>query len=202
MLPVCTPTAHQQIAIHIFLHASVQPVRLNVVLDEEDAAAVEQRAEEAGITRPEWVRRAVSAALCSGVYRLGTLDVPAPCEDVQNIDGLHAQITQLQATIDRLTSGNLTLERDRKEALLRAAECDHLREQIRTLESEKQGALLQAALVEKDRDLHVEVRRQLELRVDDLKSQVSHYEGEVVRLTATLPERAGPSRPWWRFWKK
>ena len=141
--------------MHIFLHAAVQPVRLNVVLDETDAAAVGERAEEAGITRPEWVRRAVSAALCSELYRLGTLDVPAPCEDVQNIDGLHAQITQLQAEIDRLTGETLTLNR----------------------------------------------------LLDEKKDEVSWLRGQVALLNdkltpASLPERAGPSRPWWKFWEK
>jgi len=153
-------------------------MRLNITIDDDQAAAVAERATEAHCTRVEWIRRAVSAALDTGLYRIGTLDVPAPvpapCGDVQNIDDLHTQIDGLRAAIDTLKGENLMLEQDRTEALLRVSE------------GEKEIAILNRLLTEK-------------------RDEVSWLRGQVALLNdkltpPALPERAG--HRWWKFWKK
>ena len=184
-------------------------MRLNITIDDDAATAVSERAEVEGVTRVEWIRRAVSAALCTGLYRIGTPDVPAgvlprveavpvPCPDVpdraEEIAALEEKIRTLEI---------VTAERDQL-----AGGIEAFQKKIQILEGEVRAAELKAALMAKDLEMSegrhqslLEVKSQLEERVVDLRATVGLMEGQIASLT-TMMNRALPevvqTRPWWK----
>ena len=165
----------------------VQQMRLNITIDDDAAAAVSERAEVEGITRVEWIRRAVSAALCTGLYRIGTPNVPAsvlprvevvsvPCPDVPD---RAEEIAALQEELRTLST--VTAERDQL-----AGDIEAFQKKIQILEGEVRAAELKAALMVKDLEMSegrhrslLEVKGQLEERVVDLRAIVGLMEGQM-----------------------
>jgi len=131
-------------------------MRLNIVIDPDEAAAVEERAAEEGISRPEWARRAISAALCRGLYRLGTQDVQADVPDRTDEIALLEEKIQTLSTVeeerDRLKEQVMEMDRLRIELISRdhllaerASEISYLRGEC----SKMSDRLMPAALPEK-----------------------------------------------------
>lgn len=190
---------------------NIQLMRLNITIDDDAAAAVSERAEVEGVTRVEWIRRAVSAALCSGLYRIGTPDVSAdvlpcvevvsvPCPDVpdraEEIAALKEKIRTLEAVTHERDHAievlaRLTAENDRMAADLTAVTVDRDRMIIEAHEVE----LLRAEIVLKDQV------------IGERADEIRWLRGEVSKLNdkltpVALPEKAGTGRrPWWRFWE-
>ena len=186
-------------------------MRLNITIDDDAAAAVSERAEVEGITRVEWIRRAVSAALGMGLYRIGTPDVPTavlsrveavsvPCLDVPDRAEEIAALEEKIHTLEIVTG-----ERDQAIGVLArlTAENDRMTTDLAAVTVDPDRMIIEAHEVER---LRAEAALKDQV-IGERADEIRWLRGEVNKLNdkltpAALPEHAGPGRrPWWAFWR-